>query len=500
VVAQEGHAFICYVREDAQFADRLTELLRNAGIPVWRDTDNLWPGQDWRERIRDAITRGAFAFIPIFTSTSVAKGVSGQNEELYLAAEEMRRRQPGMPWIFPVRFDDCALPRLRLGGDRMLDDIQRADLFGDKADREAARLVEAVRRIIATSAPSPGAGAGRRMTTDDVVESQSGRLERELKEALRDPNGDIRLHDLVIPIADAVRDELDNVERYPVDRAVNAVAIVDQVNRYWTDLDGLLEIVILAGPWSGATHAPTWTDVVQRVARTAGRSSGNVARLAIRRFPLLALTYAGGLAALARSNYGFLKSIAIDADVRELEGRVPVVARARPWDPFSELPLAAQLIALEASGEVVDDEVIDQLATKRRGNRYTPVSDHLHDKLRPRFSRLYPDDDDYSEAFDRLEVMLGLLVADLRLQSIPAEGERWSGPYIGDPHPGRLTWRDPYADEADRVERRIQGELQREGEQWAPLKAGLFGRSTARADAAFELFTPIADRARSERW
>ncbi len=156
----EGHAFICYVREDRDHADRIQHLLQAAEIPYWRDTESLWPGEDWRQKIREAITQGAFAFIPIFTNTSVAKGVSGQNEELYLAAEEMRRRQPGVPWMIPVRFDDCELPKLRLAGGDTLDAIQRADLFGSGAEREGDRLVESVRRgILQLGAQPPQAAA-----------------------------------------------------------------------------------------------------------------------------------------------------------------------------------------------------------------------------------------------------------------------------------------------------------------------------------------------------
>ena len=57
-----GHAFISYVREDAQDVDRLQEALEAAGISVWRDTANLWPGEDWRRKIRDAITNTFITF------------------------------------------------------------------------------------------------------------------------------------------------------------------------------------------------------------------------------------------------------------------------------------------------------------------------------------------------------------------------------------------------------------------------------------------------------
>lgn len=497
----EGHAFICYVREDAERADEVERLLREADIPVWRDTESLWPGDDWRQKIREAITEGAFAFIPIFTSTSVAKGVSGQNEELYLAAEEMRRRQPGVPWMIPVRFDDCRLPRLRLAGGDTLDAIQRADLFGEDAERQAQRLIQSVRRIIEAGHQEPRPPPAGMATTIHEAPILESRLEHELKSVLRDPAGDIKLYDLLIPMAEAVHDELADPDRYPVEGAVSARELADQVDRYWIALDGLLDILVLLGSWSLEVHARTISEVVERVDRARGTlRSGNTARLAVRWFPLLATVYAGGLAAVARENFVALRSFAVDPLVRDDNGRVPAVARARTYQPFNELPLAAQVIALRASGEEVDDETINALATRQRGNRYTPASDFLHDRLRSKFRLLLPDDELYSETFDLLEVHLGLLVSDARLQAEPADGEAWRGPWIPDPTSGRFTWRDRYSSPEERIERLVLRDLLLRGEEWPPLRAGLFGGSVARANAAFDRYLEHMDEARRNRW
>jgi hypothetical protein len=142
-----GHAFISYAREDSGQVDRLERALREAGIPVWRDTSDLWPGEDWRAKIRAAITDGALAFIACFSSRSTGRAKGYQYEELALAVEEARLRPPGAVWLIPVRFDDCLVPDVYIGGGRTLSGIHRVDLFGDAFDRESARLVEAVGRI-----------------------------------------------------------------------------------------------------------------------------------------------------------------------------------------------------------------------------------------------------------------------------------------------------------------------------------------------------------------
>jgi hypothetical protein len=140
------HAFISYVREDSADVDDLQRALQAAGISVWRDTADLWAGQDWRIEIRRAITNNSLVFIACFSSHSAARRQSYQNEELLLAIDQLRLRPVGDPWLIPVRFDDCDIPEFDLGGGRTLGSLQRAELFGDDRDVQLARLVTIVQR------------------------------------------------------------------------------------------------------------------------------------------------------------------------------------------------------------------------------------------------------------------------------------------------------------------------------------------------------------------
>lgn len=88
------HVFLCYARGDAPAVDRLQVALEAAGIQVWRDTAQLWPGEDWREKIRQAIAGNALAFVACFSRSGLARGKSYQYEELVLAVDELRLRRP----------------------------------------------------------------------------------------------------------------------------------------------------------------------------------------------------------------------------------------------------------------------------------------------------------------------------------------------------------------------------------------------------------------------
>jgi hypothetical protein len=145
-----GHAFLSYDPEDASQVDRLQRVLENAGISVWRDTANLWPGEDWQLRIRQAIAGDALAFIACFSRTSTGRVKSTQNEQLLLAIEQLRLRQPGAVWLIPVRFDNCAIPDWDLGAGHTLRSLYPVDLFGDRFDAGTTQLIAAIKRILGT--------------------------------------------------------------------------------------------------------------------------------------------------------------------------------------------------------------------------------------------------------------------------------------------------------------------------------------------------------------
>jgi len=143
-----GHAFLSYVPADSGAADALREALEAAGVRTWRADAEVLPGDDWRDRARAAISGDAFAFLACFSRSRLALGPSAQHEELVWAIDELRRHPPGVPWLIPVRFDDCEIPDIGIGAGQTLGTLRPADLFGPQRAAELARLVTAVTRIL----------------------------------------------------------------------------------------------------------------------------------------------------------------------------------------------------------------------------------------------------------------------------------------------------------------------------------------------------------------
>jgi hypothetical protein len=177
-----GHAFISYVREDSAHVDRMQELLERAGIPVWRDVAHLWPGQDWRAQIRTAITRDALVFLACFSRASARRAQSYQNEELNEAIGQVRRRPHEVTWLIPVRFDDCQLPGMDIGGGRDLHYLQSANLFGQHYHHQAERLVQTIRGILhGAGTYSPSVPVGFTDRPPEISIAEPGLTDRDFR-------------------------------------------------------------------------------------------------------------------------------------------------------------------------------------------------------------------------------------------------------------------------------------------------------------------------------
>jgi hypothetical protein len=484
----EGHAFISYVREDSRAADRVQRILEAANIRVWRDTGDLWPGEDWKLKIRQAITGDALAFIACFSDKSAARETTYQNEELLLAIDQLRQRQPDQAWLIPVRLSDCQLPQFDLGAGRTLDSLQRVDLFGRRWEEGSARLVAGVLGILG------GQRGGRRDA------SNAGSVAALVKAALLDPARQIEVEDATMSLANEAFERLTDAGIFPTtsdcltDDHDGLRFLVKQAKQYWTTTLPLADALIVGCAWGQRLHNPIWQRAIERVANSADSAGGQIALTQMRRYPILPLLYGGGLAALHRSNLSGLKALAIDARFRpDSGGRIPLIGAANVWKPFAHVEMTAQLLALDADGVPIDDDLITALQSRAKGKRHTPVSDLLHAGLREPLRGVIPDDKDYTETFDHLEALLALLAIDAKLEA------HESGIYLDGAWYGSFTWRDRGVEPIG-LEQRLRAEFARSGDSWPPLEAGLFGGSMPRAEAAFEVFIEESARARAHRW
>src|SRR5580658_8538943 len=113
--------FIGYATEDRPVAERLFKQLTAHGFAAWLDRRKLLPGQDWPQRIEDAIASSDF-FIACFSCKSVKKR-GGFQTEIRHALSCASSVPLDDVFLIPVRLDDCRVPA------RIQRETQYVDLF-----------------------------------------------------------------------------------------------------------------------------------------------------------------------------------------------------------------------------------------------------------------------------------------------------------------------------------------------------------------------------------
>ncbi len=121
--ANRLRVFIAYATEDRPAAERLFKQLTAHGFAAWLDRRKLLPGQDWPQRIEDAIESSDF-FIACFSAASIRKR-GGFQTEIRLALECANRMPLDDVFLIPVRLDECRVPT------RIQRETQYVDLFPD---------------------------------------------------------------------------------------------------------------------------------------------------------------------------------------------------------------------------------------------------------------------------------------------------------------------------------------------------------------------------------
>jgi hypothetical protein len=145
------HTFISYDPADSGGAGIVRAALEAARVRVWCESADVRPGEDKQDRMRQAISETALVFLACFSQASTTSVTSRQYEELAWALPELRQRHPKVPWLIPVRFDDCQIPDLDIGAGRSIRSLRTADLFGIRQQEELVRLITTVIWIVGRS-------------------------------------------------------------------------------------------------------------------------------------------------------------------------------------------------------------------------------------------------------------------------------------------------------------------------------------------------------------
>lgn len=280
-----------------------------------------------------------------------------------------------------------------------------------------------------------------------------------VKRYLVDATSRIRLRDLVHEETEKLFAEITTPTFGGSTQLQPTEEINKRVEKYQAFSEILLSIVITGCYWGADTSSTLWVNLLKRIANPSDVGGGLVYLIKLRRYPVLLLLYGGGLAAIAAGNYKLLAALLLEAKLKNnQEQDVPLCSKVYPM-------------------EVLENQLGQMLPGMDR--RRTPLSDYLFDKLREPLREYLPRDEDYADTFDRFEYFLGLVHASIKQSELDGG---WWGPV------GCFIWRTSDFGQGHGIAHKIVAEIDAEGTEWPPLKAGLFGGSLEKAKLATNKF------------
>ena len=318
-----------------------------------------------------------------------------------------------------------------------------------------------------------------------------------LKSLLPKPDGDIEVEDLISKHTESLVTKMDDEERFPpadsipTNNAARYRFLADQAHRHIGECLPLCELLAAGVAFGDTRHDRIWKQTVERIGNVASqpRVGVDTSLLDLRYLPTSMLAYSALIAGVRRDNYTAIRTALIDARVRtDGAQKVPVISCADPLRPFKWPSLVPDIALIDAeSGEMCDLDRIGGLINGTERPRFTPGSSLFHCILREPLRPMVPDDEDYTETFDKAEVLLALLTAD---------AEAYTNGLIPSPYYGAFTWRHhrTHIKQAT-FEQRFIDEALSSGSAWPPLAAGLFGGNEARFRSAAETVLSGANEA-----
>jgi hypothetical protein len=267
-----------------------------------------------------------------------------------------------------------------------------------------------------------------------------------MKDYLSDPKARIRLQDFVASQLRVTLGLLSD-KNFPLNQKVDADELARRLHSYEEAISGLQESIILIARWGEAAHLPSLETIVARLADPIQTQSGQLACLSLRWYPIVNLLYSGGIAALVGNNYAALAALLLS----RLHGR----------ETASESRVAVSRAVAGFYEIAWDGALFRSLPGHER--QYTPVSEYLFKQLQPALEDALFLGNSYEEFFDRFEILLCLVYADIERRA----GRNAWGPV------GRFGWKRSRI-AGNGVFDELIGEAEVAGAGWPPLQAGLF--------------------------
>jgi hypothetical protein len=323
------------------------------------------------------------------------------------------------------------------------------------------------RIVVGATEPSPQGAAPAQGEVIAIEEPplNVGPIVEKLKGLISEPSHALSLHDLVVPIANEAREQLEASDLVNYSTPPTKEELVRRITAANRATSTLEHVLAVGCHWANDEQAKTFAKAVSRVAivpnplGTFYEVWKNVAR-----YPVLRALYAAGVAACANEAFGVLRRLMIETKSR---------VRAQEQD--------SPLLLVLHQGAAFAQKYWKWLPWMDK--RYVPVSDYLEESLRPALREVFSDDEEISVHFDRYEFFQALVYGDLKGHE--STFGFWAPV-------GCFIWRRRDLSET------IRKEIEQAGASWGPLQAGFFAGSQERALQMVNALEEFTGRVRNQ--
>lgn len=267
----------------------------------------------------------------------------------------------------------------------------------------------------------------------------------EIKELLSEDKYRIKLHDLItLKTKEVISNTAE--DSFPVSEPWSNNQFVDRLKKYENAIEELISIQALLNFWGKEIHKDIITVPLRQLCGRLGIIGGTVGWIALRWYPAIVILYAGGISSISAGNYSNLNHL-LTMKVRDPESlRKEITSIRGIISSISELTDSFKLVP-------------------GHERQYVPRSEYLFKLLQPSLDDLFFLGREYESFFDTFEVLLALEHAH--------QSSHFWGPV------GRFGWKYQRGDLSSPFHR-IKEEAAVDGNNWPPIKAGMFNGSLDR--------------------
>lgn len=296
---------------------------------------------------------------------------------------------------------------------------------------------------------------------DEIINTELSFLDR-TKEYISDNKYRIKLDDLITSELKLLLSQINNKE-FPLEESdISEEKIKQRLWKYDNVTLNIRTLSIAISNWGNESQKALQSKIVSRLSDHLTYNGGVRAWIALRWFPLLLQMYNMGIPYLLNDDYESLyRLFNIEVTPFELNNESKIFIRAYG----------------QAVSEINQINVIKII--KEHERHYVPLNEYLFKTLQPLLEDILFLGKSYENYFDRLEILIGLIHADIYGNS--QYGRYW-GPL------GRYAWKytSRYGENNPFI--KLKTEAFDIKDNWAPIKAGFFNSSFARCEKTINEF------------